>query len=82
MVSQPGNDRFCLDACKLNALTVKDPYPLPCIEGILARIDQTFYTSYWQVKLDEKSRPYTAITVPGRPLYQFRVMQFEFCNAA
>jgi len=36
-------DRFCLDASKLNALTVKDAYPLPSVDGILSRIDQTLY---------------------------------------
>jgi len=38
-VSKPGKDRFCLDAQKLNALTIKDAYPLRSIEGILTRMD-------------------------------------------
>lgn len=63
--------------------------PLQNIEGILSKIDQTVYISsvdlkhgFWQIELDEDSRPYTAFTVPGRPLYQFRVMPFGLCNAA
>ncbi|KAH8362497.1 hypothetical protein KR084_010321, partial [Drosophila pseudotakahashii] len=59
VVSKPGKDRFCLDARKLNALTVKDAYPLPSIDGILSRIDQTHYISsvdlkfaFWQIELD------------------------------
>lgn len=78
-----------MQARKLNALTVKDAYPLQNIEGILSRIDQTQYISsvdlkhaFWQIELDEESRPYTAFTTPGRPLYQFRVMPFGLCNAA
>jgi len=37
VVSRPEEDRCCLDARKLNALTIKDAYPLPCIEGILSK---------------------------------------------
>lgn len=89
IVRKPGKTRFCLDARKLNALTIKYAYPLQNIEGILSRIDQTVYISsvdlkhaFWQIEIDEDSRPYTAFTVPGRPLYQFRVMPFGLCNAA
>jgi hypothetical protein len=72
-----------------NAITIKDAYPLPSVEGILSRLDQTMYISsvdlkftFWQIELEEKSRELTAFTVPGRPLYQFRVMPFGLCNAA
>lgn len=33
-------------------------------------------------KLDQKSRSYTAFTIPGRPLYQYVVMPFGLCNVA
>lgn len=89
VVRKPGKNRFCLDARKLNKLTVKDAYPLQNIDGILSRIDETHFISsvdlkyaFWQIELDEESKPYTAFTVPGRPLYQFRVMPFGLCNAA
>lgn len=89
VVRKPGKNRFCLDARKLNALTIKDAYPLQNIDGILSRIDQTYYISsvdlkyaFWQIELEEEAKPYTAFTVPGRPLYQFRVMPFGLCNAA
>jgi len=45
VVSRPGKDRFCLDARKLNDLTNKDVYPLPSIDGIFSRMDQTYYIS-------------------------------------
>lgn len=84
---QVWKNRFCLDATRLNALTKKDACPLPSVEGI--RLNQTVYISsvdlesaFWQIELDEKSREYTAFTVPGRPLYQFRVMPFSLCKAA
>ncbi|KAM8701527.1 hypothetical protein ACLKA7_012110 [Drosophila subpalustris] len=89
VVRRPDKNRFCLDARKLNALTVKDAYPLPSIEGILSRVDQTYFISsvdlkfaFWQIELDEESKACTAFTVPGRPLYQFVMMPFGLCNAA
>jgi len=89
LVRKPGKNRLCLDARKLNAVTVKDAYPLQNIESILSRVDDTVYISsvdlkhaFWQIELDPKSREYTAFTIPGRPLYQFRMMPFGLCNAA
>ena len=81
--------RLCLDARKLNEVTVKDAYPLPHIDGLLSRLGDTFFISsidlkdaFWQVPLELKSREKTAFTIPGRPLYQFTVMPFGLCNAA
>lgn len=88
LVVKPGKVRLCLDARRLNAVTIKDAYPLPNIEGIFARLPKANIISkldlkdaFWQISLDEKSRPLTAFTVPGRPLYQFVVMPFGLCNA-
>lgn len=74
---------------EVNSFTEKSAYPLPQISGILSRLPKAnFITSldlkdaYWQVPLEEKSREKTAFTVPGRPLYQFKVMPFGLCNAA
>lgn len=89
LVRKPGKNRLCLDARKLNDRTVKDAYPIQNIEGILSRLDETHYISsvdlkfaFWQIELEEKSRAYTAFSIPGRPLYQFVVMPFGLCNAA
>jgi len=89
VLRRPDKNRFCLDARKLNTLTIKDAYPLPSIEGILSRVDQTYFISsvdlkfaFWQIELDEESKACTAFTVPGRPLYQFVMMPFGLCNAA
>ncbi|XP_044316589.1 uncharacterized protein K02A2.6-like [Drosophila rhopaloa] len=89
LVQKPGKNRLCLDARKLNKVTIKDAYPLQNIESILSRVDETIYISsvdlkhtFWQIELDKKSREYTAFTIPGRPLYQFRRMPFGLCNAA
>ncbi|XP_059221494.1 uncharacterized protein LOC131996064 [Stomoxys calcitrans] len=89
LVRKGEKNRLCLDARKLNALTVKDAYPLPHIEGLLSRLGDTYFISsvdlkdaFWQIPLDHASREKTAFTVPGRPLYHFKVMPFGLCNAA
>lgn len=88
LVVKPGKVRLCLDARKVNSVTVKDAYPLQLIDGILSRLPKArFITSldlkdaFWQIPLDEASKEKTAFTVPGRPLYQFVTMPFGLCNA-
>lgn len=88
LVMKPNKVRLCLDARRVNAVTKKDAYPLPNIDGIFARLPKANIISkldlkdaFWQIGLDEKSKEYTAFTVPGRPLYQFAVMPFGLCNA-
>lgn len=88
MVVKPGKVRLCLDARKVNVVTKKDAYPLPNIGGIFARLPKANIISkidlkdaYWQIELDPESKPLTAFTIPGRPLYQFTVMPFGLCNA-
>lgn len=89
LVRKGDKNRLCLDARKLNIRTIKDAYPLPHIDGILSRLQDTRFISaidlkdaFWQIPLEEKSREKTAFTVPGRPLYQYTVMPFGLCNAA
>ena len=80
--------RFCIDFRKLNSKTKKDAYPIPYISAILDRLrDGRFISSidiksaFCQVPLSEASREYTAFTVPGRNLYQFKRMPFGLTNA-
>lgn len=89
LVVKPGKVRMCIDARKLNSVTVGDAYPLPLIDGILSRLPKAKYITsldlkdaFWQVPLDEGSRDKTAFTVPNRPLYQFVTMPFGLCNSA
>lgn len=84
-----GKTRLCLDARKVNAETVKDAYPMPLIDSILSRLNETRFISsidlkdaFWQIELEEDAKEKTAFTVPGRPLYQFTRMPFGLCNAA
>lgn len=88
LVVKPNKVRLCLDARRLNQVTKKDAYPLPSIEGIFSRLPKAHLISkldlkdaYWQIGLTAESKPLTAFTIPGRPLYQFTVMPFGLCNA-
>lgn len=88
LIVKPDKVRFCLDSRKLNSVTVKDAYPIPNIDGLLSRLPPVYFISkvdlkdaFWQIKLDEDSRPKTAFTIPNRPLYQFTRMPFGLCNA-
>ncbi|KAI2645882.1 Retrovirus-related Pol polyprotein [Labeo rohita] len=72
---------------KLNAVTVKDSYPLPRASDALdslagARWFSTMDLSsgYWQVELDPKDREKTAFNT-GSALYQFKVMPMGLTNA-
>ena len=89
MVRKPnGTYRLCMDFRKLNAVTKKDAYPLAYMNGILdklrcARFISTIDLSqaYHQVPLNKKSREYTAFTVPGLGLLQFKRMPYGLTNA-
>jgi hypothetical protein len=82
-----GKLRFCVDYRKLNAVTIKDAYPLPRIEDLLDIFNgKKWFTTldlaqgYWQVKMEEKDREKTAfVTQCG--LYEFNVMPFGLSNA-
>lgn len=83
-----GAYRFCVDYRRLNRVTKKDAYPLPLISGILDKLRDARYLSsldiksaYWQVPVAVESREFTAFSVTGRGLFQFRRMPFGLSNA-
>ena len=83
-----GGLRFCIDLRKLNNWTVKDPYLLPQIDETLYSLQgsQWFFSldlksGYWQVKVDEESKPLTAFTVGPLGFYECIRIPFELTNA-
>lgn len=83
-----GGYRFCIDFRRLNKVTQKDAYPIPYVSAILTRLRGARYLSsmdiksaYWQIPMSEESKEFTAFTVPGKGLYQFKRMPFGLTNA-
>lgn len=83
-----GRQRFCIDFRRINDVTHKDAYPLPQITATLDKLRGARYLStldlkngYWQVPLAPDSRPITAFTIPGKGLYEFKVMPFGLHSA-
>jgi len=69
ITSKDGSKRFCIDFRKVNLVTLRDPFPMPRIDDIFDSlagcvIFSTFdgKKGFWQIELDEKSKPITAFT--------------------
>ena len=78
---------FCIDFCCLNAHTKKDSYPLPRIQEALERLVGTRHFScldlksrFWQIKMEEVSKQYTAFTVGNLGFFECDWMPFGLCN--
>ena len=72
----------------MNARTIKDAYGLPRIEETLDYLEGSIiFTSldhksgYWQVEMDEASKPLTAFTVGPLGFYECERMPFRLTNA-
>ncbi|KAL7295776.1 hypothetical protein TKK_0010827 [Trichogramma kaykai] len=73
--------RFCVDYRKLNSLTEDTAQPIPRICDTLKDLGDSWVFStldlpsgYWQIPMDEKSKPLTAFATPSGGTYQFKVM--------
>ena len=80
--------RFCIDFWQLNARTKKDLYPLPQMQETMeSMVRARFFSTmdlksgFWQVKMSEKSRQYTAFTVGSMGIFEFLQMPYSLCNA-
>ena len=83
-----GSLRFCIDFHRLNAHTKKDAYPLLHMQETMESMVGARHFScidlksrFWQVKMDEESRQYTAFTVGSMGVYEFLCMPYSLCNA-
>lgn len=82
-----GTKRMCIDFRSLNKIVTPMSVPLPLIDDILTLLGQSKYfttldlkSGYWQVELDEESKPKTAFAC-HRGLFQFNRMPFGLSNA-
>jgi hypothetical protein len=80
--------RFVCDMRKVNELTSDDAYGVPLLMNVIDNLgDAKFLStidlrkSYWQVPLNEKSKPKTAFFIPGKGQFQFKVIPFGAKNS-
>ena len=85
---QNGELTFCIDLRKLNQRTIKDANSLPRIDETLERLKGSCIFSsldlksgYWQVELEEDSKPYTAFTLGPLGFFECNRMPFGATNA-
>lgn len=82
-----GDKRLCIDYRQLNKKTVKQHYPLPCMEDQMNRLSESkFYSAldlasgYYQIELTEEAKPKTAFVTPDGQ-WEFNRMPFGLANA-
>ncbi|CAM5145663.1 unnamed protein product [Natator depressus] len=68
LVPKPdGEISFCMDYCKLNAVTRLENYPMPCTDELLEELGRAQFISaldltkgYWEVPLDDPAKERSA----------------------
>ena len=79
---------FGINFCCLKTGMKKDSYPLPRIQEALEHLVGTGHFScldlksrFWQIKMEEASKQYTALTVGNLGFFECDQMPFGLCNA-
>jgi hypothetical protein len=79
--------RLCVDYSPLNAVTIKNMYPFPCIDilfdqlagaQVFSKID--LHSGYHQIKIRAEDIPKTAFTT-RYDLFEYLIMSFRLTNA-
>ena len=83
-----GEIRLCIDFRKLNAISIRDSFPLPRIEEALQAVQAAvWFTSfdlaqgYLQMAMEEADIPKTAFRAGSSGLFEFTRMPFGLTNA-
>ena len=83
-----GTLRLCIDFRALNDITIKDAYPLPEIDHIIASMGGSKYftsldvqSAFWNVCIAERDVYKTAFAVPGIGHFEWLRMPFGLINA-
>ena len=80
-----GKFQVCIDLRKLNAHMIKDSYSLPRVEDTLESLNGGVWftalglkSGYWQVEMDEASKPLMAFTVSPLGFYECDHMYLDW----
>ena len=83
-----GEIRLCVNFCKLNAVSIRDSFPLPQVEEALQAVQAAIWFSsfdlaqgYLQMAMEEADIPKTAFRAGSSGLYEFTCMPFGLTNA-
>ena len=87
MQKKDGSLQLCIDFCCLNTHMKKDSYPIPRIQEALESLVGAGHffcldpkSGFWQIKMEEASKQYTACTVGNLGFIEGNRMSFGLCN--
>ena len=82
-----GEIRLCIDFRRLNAISIRDSFPLPCVEEALQVVQATLWFSsfdlakgYLQMAMEEEDILKTVFYTGSSGLYEFTRMPFGLTN--